>query len=204
MKKFIVAILIPIFVLTFCACGGATADSAAQPDSAAQESEKEAEVNATIEETVVEADRFDLDAYKESASDFRTEAYAASVILANMGNYETNYWKALGTLSDSMVDKAFTWLAENSDESQETVEADYESIRAAYKELILTDFGDNAEAAEIDAGVRALYDGYSELYDTILNPSGSRGHFASHVSDLISEIQSANNDLLHFLPEEAQ
>ena len=204
MKKSTLAILIAALVLTFCACGSATADSAAQPDSAAQESTKEAEVDTTVEEDAVEADTFDLESYKESASDFRTEAYAASVILANMGNYENNYWKALGTLSDSMVDKAFTWLAENSNESQETVDADYESIRAAYKELILTDFGDNTEAAEIDTGVRALYDGYSELYNTVLNPSGSRGDFASHVSDLISEIQSANSDLLLFLPEEAQ
>lgn len=204
MKKSIVAILVAVLVLTLCACGSTTPDRATQPDSAVQEPVKEEEVNATAEEAVTEADTFDLESYKESASDFRTEAYAASVILANMGNYENNYWKALGTLSDSMVDKAFTWLAENSDESQETVEADYESIRAAYKELILTDFGDNTEAAEIDAGVRALYDGYSEFYNTVLNPSGSRGDFASHVSDLISEIQSANSDLLLFLPEEAQ
>ncbi len=200
MKKSIVAILIAALVLTLCACESSTPDSGAQSTSAVQEPAKEEEVNATAEE----ADTFDLESYKESASDFRTEAYAASVILANMGNYENNYWKALGTLSDSMVDKAFTWLAENSDESQETVEADYESIRAAYKELILTDFGDNTEAAEIDTGVRALYDGYSELYNTVLNPSGSRGDFASHVSDLISEIQSSNSDLLLFLPEEAQ
>lgn len=204
MKKFIVAILISIFVLTFCACGSTTPDSAAQLDSTVQESAKEAEVNAAAEEAVVETDKFDLGSYKESASNFRSEAYAASVILANMGNYENNYWQALGSLSGGMVDKAFTWLAENSDESQETVEADYESICSAYKELILTGFGDSTEAAEIDAGVRALYDGYSELYDTILNPSGSRGHFASRVSDLISEIQSANDDLLLFLSEEAQ
>lgn len=204
MKKSILAILIAALVLTFCACGSATADRAEQPVSAAQESAKEAEVNAAAEETVVEADKFDLEAYKGNASAFRSEAYAASVILANMGNYENNYWQALGSLSDGMVDKAFTWLAENSDESQETVEANYESICSAYKDLILTDFGDDAEAAEIDAGVRALYDGYSELYDTILNPSGSRGHFASHVSDLISEIQSANDNLLLFLPGEAQ
>lgn len=204
MKKSVVAILIAILVLTLCACGSTTPDRATQPDPAAQESTKEVEVDATVEEDAIAADKFDLEAYKESVSDFRSEAYAASVILANMGNYENNYWQALGSLSDGMVDKAFTWLAENSDESRETVEANYESICSAYKELILTDFGDNAEAAEIDAGVRALYDGYSELYDTILNPSGSRGHFASHVSDLISEIQSANDDLLLFLPEEAQ
>ena len=204
MKKSILAILIAALVLTFCACGSATADSAAQPDSAAQETAKEAEVNATIEEATVETDKFDLDAYKESASNFRSEAYAASVILANIANYENNYWKAAGSLSDGIVAAAYKWLAQNSDESQETVETDNEDIRIAYKDLILTDFGDNAEAAEIDTGVRALYDGYSELYNTVLNPSGSRGHFASNVSDLISEIQSANDDLLLFLPEEAQ
>jgi len=52
--------------------------------------------------------------------------------------------------------------------------------------------------------VRALYSGYSELYGAVTSPSGSREDFASHASNLISEIQSANKDLLLFLPEEAQ
>ena len=148
------------------------------------------------------AEPFDLDAYKVKASSFRNDTYNACVILSNMGVYENNHWKALGRLSDTIVDSAYEWLSEKSDESKSTVEAAYESICAAYKDLILTDFGDNTEAKEIDSGVRSLFDGYSDLYTSVLNPSGSRDHFATHISELIDEIKSANSNLLIFLPED--
>lgn len=201
MKKSIVATLILTLALVFCACGKTTPDNAEQAHNEVQSASEE-DVNSA--DTSIEAEPFDLEAYKEKASDFRINAYAASIILANMGNYENNYWQALGRLDDGMVNKAFSWIAENSDESQETIESNYENIRTAYKGLILTDFGNDTEASEIDAGVRALYSGYSELYSAVTSPSGSREDFASHVSDLISEIQSANKNLLLFLPEESQ
>lgn len=186
MRKIFAIILAVVLAVSLCSCGG----------------------NSLSDETglkeTVKADDFDLDGYKEKVSEFRSSVYEASIILGNIGVYENNYWKALGSLSDNMVESAFDWLAENSDESKETVEANNENIRAAYKELALIDVGDDGEAAEIDAGVRALYDGYSELYSTVLNPSGSRGYFATSVSDLMSEVQSANDDLLLFLPEETQ
>lgn len=204
MKKLVFAALAIAIVLTLCSCKSNVSVAKERQYMSTSQSEGDQTQNASTPAEIVDTESFDLTAYKEDASNFRVATYNASVILANMGNYENNYWKALGSLSDNMVDKAFDWLSENSDETKETVEANCESIRAAYKELILTDFGNDKEAAEIDTAVRALYNGYSELYDTILNPSGSRGYFASNVSDLISEIQSANDDLLLFLPEEAQ
>lgn len=204
MKKLVFAALAIAIVLALCSCKSNVSVAKERQYVPTSQSEGDQTQNASTPAEIVDTESFDLTAYKEDASNFRVATYNASVILANMGNYENNYWKALGSLSDNMVDKAFDWLSENSDETKETVEANCESIRAAYKELILTDFGNDKEAAEIDTAVRALYNGYSELYDTILNPSGSRGYFASNVSDLISEIQSANDDLLLFLPEEAQ
>lgn len=204
MKKLVFAALAIAIVLALCSCKSNVSVAKERQYVPTSQAEGDQTQNASTPAEIVDTESFDLTAYKEDASNFRVATYNASVILANMGNYENNYWKALGSLSDNMVDKAFDWLSENSDETKETVEANCESIRAAYKELILTDFGNDKEAAEIDTAVRALYNGYSELYDTILNPSGSRGYFASNVSDLISEIQSANDDLLLFLPEEAQ
>lgn len=204
MKKSVFAALAIAIVVSLCSCKSNVSVATEGQDVVTSQSEEDQTQSVSTPADIVDTEAFDLAAYKEDASNFRVSTYSASVILANMGNYENNYWKALGSLSDNMVDKAFDWLSENSDETQETVEANCESIRAAYKELILTDFGDDKEAAEIDAAVRSLYSGYSELYDTILNPSGSRGHFASNVSDLISEIQSANDNLLLFLPEEVQ
>ena len=204
MKRLAFAALAIAVVLALCSCTSNVSVATERQDVSTSQSEEDQTQNASTPADIVDTESFDLAVYKEDASNFRVSTYNASVILANMGNYENNYWKALGSLSDNMVDKAFDWLSENSDETRETVEANCESIRAAYKELILTDFGSDKEASEIDAAVRSLYSGYSELYDTILNPSGSRGYFASNVSDLISEIQSANDDLLLFLPEETQ
>lgn len=204
MRKSIVVILVIILVVVLCSCRKTASDNIGQPDVAIRKTAGMSEAVKGESSTIGTDEQFDLESYKKMASEFRVSTYAASVVLSNMGNYENTYWKTLGTLSDSMVDAAFSWLAKNSDESQETVTANYEDIRAVYKELILIDFGDNAEASEIDAGVRALYDGYSELYNAVTRPSGSRAHFASHVSNLISEIQSANDDLLLFLPENTQ
>lgn len=186
MRKIFAIILAVVLTVSLCSCSG----NSPSDETGAKET--------------VKADNFDFDGYKEKASEFRRSVYEASIILGNLGVYENDYWKALGGLSDDMVDNAFDWLAKNSGESKETVEANNESIHAAYKKLVLIDVGDDGEAAEIDSGVRSLYDGYSELYSTVLNPSGSRGYFATSVSDLMSEVQSANDDLLLFLPEEIQ
>lgn len=181
MKKPVALILSVILILGLCSCGNQN-ESNSKPNE-------------------VESSVFDLSEYKETASAYRAETYQASIILSNMGNYENTYWKALGRLSDTMVDSAFEWLSENSEETQDTMAAANESISSAYKDLVLVDFGDDKEAAEIDAGIRSLYDGYSSLYTLVTEPTGSREDFVRELSQLIGDVGAANDDLLLFLPE---
>lgn len=182
MRKMFAIILAAVLAISLCACGGISSDA----------------------ETTTEGKVFDLDEYKREASEFRRSVYDASIILGNVGVYENKYWEISGSLNDEIVNRAFDWLAKNSDESKKTVDANNESIRAAYKKLVLIDIKDNAEATEINSGIRSLYDAYCELYRTVLAPSGSRGNFATSISDLINKIQSANDNLRLFLPENPQ
>lgn len=182
MKKLISLSLSMILAIALCSCGEAQEPTASvSPD--------------------MPSASFDLSAYQADAETFRDLAYEASVVLANVGTYENNYWKALGQLSEDMPDVAFEWLSENSEETRETVSASNEDISSAYEALILTNFGENADAAEIDVEVRALYDGYSTLYSLVMEPSGTREDFVLTLSSLIEDVDAANDALSELLLE---
>lgn len=183
MKKLISALSAIILTAFLCSCSGSTNSSA--PIS---------------QETSFPA--FDLSDYKADASAYMDLTYQASVILANIGNYENNYWKALGYLSEDMPNRAFEWLEGNSEETRETVSASNEDISSAYESLILTDFGENTDAAEIDAEIRALYASYSTLYALVTEPSGTREDFVLSLSGLIEDVETTNNTLSGLLSED--
>ena len=104
-------------------------------------------------------------------------------------------------MNEDMPDKAFEWLSENSEETRETVSASNEDISSIYDALISTDFGGNTDASEIDAEVRALYDGYSALYSLVTEPSGTREDFVLSLSGLIEDVEAANDALSGLLSE---
>lgn len=180
MKKLISLSLSMILAVALCSCGEVQESPASgSPD--------------------VPSASFDLSEYQVDAETFRGLAYEASVVLANVGTYENNYWKALGQLSEDMPESAFAWLAENSEETRETVSEANEDIDAAYDSLTSVDFGGSNDAAQIDTEVRALYSSYSALYDLVTEPSGARENFVLSLSDLIEDIESANDALLGLL-----
>ena len=182
MKKLILLVLSTSLAISLCSCGKSAEPSA----SGAQESPPAS---------------FQLSEYKADAAAYRDLTYQASVVLANVGNYENNYWKALGRLNEDMPDKAFEWLSENSEETRETVSASNEDISSIYDALISTDFGGNTDASEIDAEVRALYDGYYALYSLVTEPSGTREDFVLSLSGLIEDVEAANDALSGLLSE---
>lgn len=183
MKKLISCLSAIMLIFSLCSCSGSTNSTA--PTSQ--------ETNPLV---------FDISEYKADVSAYRDLTYQSSIILANVGNYENNYWKTLGRLSDDMSDRAFEWLAENSEETQETVSASYEAIQSAYGDLTSADIDEEAEAAEIAAGVDALHVGYSALYELVTKPSGSREDFVQALSDLINDVEAANDTLSNLLSED--
>lgn len=142
---------------------------------------------------------FDLEEYKSLVSECQGTINDASIILANAGAYENNYWKALGELrADDMVDAAFSWLADNSEEDRASVDASYSTIQESYKAIISIETEGN-EAEEILSSFKSLYASYAEMYIMVTEPSGSRTDFAKSMSDLIADMKISNESLSLFL-----
>ncbi len=141
---------------------------------------------------------FDLDEYKLLVSECRSSINNASIYISNMGAYEIKYWKILGSLSDTMVDSAFKWLAEKSDGTRDSVETSYETIRKQFKEIVLIEIDGN-EAEEISKSFRSMYDSYIAIYLMVTSPSGTVESFATKLNNNINNITDSNNTLSLFL-----
>ena len=139
-----------------------------------------------------------LDAYKEAVSICRDDINAASLVLGNMTNYESNYLKISGNPSDAMVDAALQWLTENANENRETIDAAYNSIQQQYKDIALTEIS-GKEAEEIGTSVQEMYDAYISLHDLALMPTGSKDDFDKNSNTYVLTIASASRDLTLFL-----
>lgn len=196
-RKLLSLILAALMVLAFTGCGSTTASVEGTPT-------PEVETTPTPEPTPTDIP-FDLDAYKALVNACRADINSAHIFVGNVGNYENKYWTSLSNFGgrldiEKMVDGAFEWLAENSDESRETVDAAYESIRQQYKAIILTEIDGN-EAEEIDSAFRNMYDAYSSMYSLVILPSGSRSSFATNLVDYMNIILDSDEDLALFLDE---
>lgn len=143
---------------------------------------------------------FDLESFKNAVSQCQADINDASILIANMGTYEYNFWKALGSLSDSMTESAYEWLAENSDATKESVETAYESIRQQYRDITLTEYR-GKEAEEIYSAFDSVYQAYNDMYNLVTNPTGSLTDFATDLNNYIEAIQRNSNDLSLFLEQ---
>lgn len=148
-----------------------------------------------------------LDEYNTMVSDFNTRLMEESVLLANAGMYEYNYWKAYSGLStygdldyQGMAEKAMEWLSENSDANAET-------IKAAYDDLIATcaDISDANVDGEIpedlpDLAV-ALFGAYDALYSLVTEPSGKIENFLIQLKDHVDAITDFNENISALIEE---
>ena len=141
---------------------------------------------------------FDIDTYKNLVIECQTEINDAALILSNTGSYQVSFWETLGELSDEMVDRSFEWLSENSDDTRQTVDAAYDSIRNKYKNITLIEVEGN-EGEEIQTHFEKLYETYNTMYLQVTSPSGTISTFASEFSDSVSGIIDSDADLCLFL-----
>lgn len=141
---------------------------------------------------------FDLAAFKSAVAQCQADINDASIYIANMGTYEYNFWKALGSLSDSMTEKAYEWLAENSDATKESVETAFESIRQQYKDIALTEYS-GKEAEAIYTAFESMYQSYIGMYNLVTSPSGSITNFATDLNNYIEAIKESDSELSLFL-----
>ena len=149
---------------------------------------------------------FDLDSYKSSVKICSDEINEATIILYNMAKFENNYWNshnqiAGSTESSDIVEHGYKWIAENSEETEESIGATNDSIRSKYKEIILIEV-EGKEGEEIEEAFRGLYDSYTGMYDLVTSPGGSINDFVDGINDNVNHSKDCADTLALFLDGE--
>lgn len=188
-----------VFLLTACGnAGDQPSSSTSLPLTQSQE--------LTSPEGEPPESNFDLEAYKSLVSNCRTAISDAGNILTIIGIYEHYYWESYEAASmynlssADIVDAVFEWLAENTDETRETVSAAFDSIRQQYRDIILTELK-GKEAEEIDKAFRSMYTAYSSMYSLTGSPAGCRISFATMINDYTDTITKCDAVLALLLDE---
>lgn len=190
-----------VLVFSLAACsniGGRPSDGVSPPPAQSRES--------TPPEGGQSESDFDLEEYKTFISGCRAAISSAGNALTMVGIYEYCCWgscEAAGIYDLSGADiaeAAFAWLAENSDETRETVSAAYDSIRQQYGDIILIGLKGN-EAEEIDKAFRSMYAAYSSMYSLTGTPAGCRISFATMINDYTDRIAQCDAALALLLGE---
>lgn len=148
---------------------------------------------------------FDIAEYRNMISQCNDSIMKESVFLSNMGNFEYNYWKALNSVSgnidyDSMVLKAYEWLAENSDSSYLALEKNYVEIGVQYKEIIEKSVS-GTEVEELKDALHDLYEAFNSLYMLTTSPSGSISDFTDKFNNYTDAIKNQNSYISSLLLE---
>lgn len=142
-----------------------------------------------------------LDEYNTMVSDFNTRLMEESVLLANAGMYEYNYWKAYSGLStygdldyQGMAEKAMEWLSENAEADTETVEAAHDELIAAC--IAIDDANVDGEIPEdLPNLVVALFGAYDALHTLVTEPSGEIEDFVLQLKDHTDAITELNENI---------
>lgn len=179
-----------ILVLSLAACGN-TGD---QPSGSTASPPAQGQGSTPPESGPPEQD-FDPAAYKALVSSCRTAISEAGGVLTMIGIYEHYYWESCEAAntniydlsSSDIIDAAFEWLAENTDETRETVNAAYDSIRQQYRDIALIE-PKGTQAEEIGQTFRSMYTAYSSMYSLTGTPAGCRISFATMIKDYADRI----------------
>ena len=198
MKRRITTIAI-LSLLILSACSSPAVDTAFQASTEEQvisTTELPETTTASVETTTEPP--FDLDTYKQSVNQFRAHVMDNSLFLYNVGNYEVNYLKALGSTSDKTAENGFDWLSKKTDATRDSVDAAHQVIRDEYAALILVEVS-GREAETLDGYVRSMYEGYAALYDCVTSNAFTSSQLTSKINDAIGLINGADSDMGLFL-----
>ena len=198
MKRLIVTIAILSLVI-FSACGGPSAETTSQTSTEEQLlSTTGFSETTTVPEVTTTEPPFDLVSYKQFVNQFRAHVMDNSLLLYNVGNYEVNYLKALGSTSDKTAENGFDWLSTKTDATRDSVDASHQVIREEYAALILVEVS-GREAETLDGYVRSMYEGYAALYDCVTSNTFTSSQLTSKINDAIGLINGADRDMGLFL-----
>lgn len=134
----------------------------------------------------------DMAAYKAAAADFYSDVLSDAALLEDIGNDEVSYWH------DYIYDDAYSSIemavlmaqVDNAD-SMSTVEANYDGITSAYKELLNLPENATSELEENKDAVKDVYDAYVEFYDTVMDVTGNYNSFSDAFHETDNAMSSA-------------
>lgn len=143
--------------------------------------------------------------YKETAYTFYTKVLSSGGTMEDIGNEIQKSWKAYVNSSyyngeryysvDSAVLAAQLYVYDDIS----AVESDNSTIESLYKELLVVPDTSDQVLLEIKTIVKQTYDAYKEMYDCVIDPSGSYLSWTSEFGDTDSELADAIGDLRELL-----
>ena len=129
--------------------------------------------------------KIDIESYSKKVKDLSAQLEYVSAALGNMGSWEANFLKALGKSSDQTVDRAYSWLEENSDYTQKGLEQAHEQIMGVYSAISEETKGE--EETAIFEQLTVLYNDYLVLHDIVINDP-SYSNVASNLLDAFKTV----------------
>ncbi len=121
--------------------------------------------------------------YVEKAESFYTVCNSAGVDLEDVGNDVHKYWKKYVTSYGSSVyymghyisspDDAVNYAHADNYYTIQSIESDWETIQSLYKELKDIPDSGNSELKAIYNDVKAAYEAFEDMYECVINVSGS-------------------------------
>jgi len=148
---------------------------------------------------------FDISEYKELVSELKDVIMETSIWLANMGNYEFNYWETLenigGTIEyEEMAAEAEEWLNKKAEIDSGTLSKNYAEIGKKYKEVIKVEVV-GTEANEIHENIIEMYKAFDALYLLVTSPSGDISDFADSFNEYSETIKRQDSMLSTLLSD---
>lgn len=155
-----------------------------------------------------QAEKMDFDTYCDLVFECNNNIYDSFVVLSNIGKWEGSYLKNIYQFggnpdNEDTVARAYSWLEENSDHTEKSVEDAYKNIASEYKKIATADIDSN-KIDTIKDNINQLYSAYVDFYGLIYAPCIGYDEFVNQYNDHLSTIQNCNTTLNTLLSDQIQ
>ena len=146
-----------------------------------------------------------VEEYKEKAYTFYSKTLSSGSDMEDIGNEIEDAWYAFvkntkynGKRIDS-VDSAISEAQSYMKKEIRAVESADSTIKSLYKELLVVPDTTDQFLLEIKEAVKQTYDAYRDMYECVMDPSGSYNTWPEEFGDTDSELADAIGDLRELL-----
>jgi hypothetical protein len=138
----------------------------------------------------------DTQEFRVRATALNTEAFAFATHLGNMGMFQMNFWQNLEALggtaeSDTVAERGFEWLEENSGMTRYCVDTDFNRLFTEYEHLQNASV-DCPYAPDIQGELSVLFTYCMMIYRTVTAPEASLDNFIRNMHTGTSGAMAVN------------